>query len=158
MADEPAPGGEAIEPGAAIVNLSFAGTGVFVSAVVATAIVPDTLGVAFIVVSCVLFALGVGTFLWAYAVGVSRSREELVTLPGLFFLVGSAPRTTAFRLRLALVVQIVAATAGASVRPFSDLAFGVLAPLFGLGLMSLWGARYGAFEPRHAAMADRDES
>jgi hypothetical protein len=35
-----------------------------------------------------------------------------------------------------------------AVRPFSSLAFGVLVPVSGLGLMGLWGARYGTFPPR----------
>jgi hypothetical protein len=31
---------------------------------------------------------------------------------------------------------------------YSPLAFGILVPVFGLGLCGLWGARYGTFEPR----------
>ena len=33
--------------------------------------------------------------------------------------------------------------AAASIRPYSEVAFGILAPMFGLGLMGVWGGRYG---------------
>jgi hypothetical protein len=36
----------------------------------------------------------------------------------------------------------------ASVRPFTELAFGILAPMLGMGMLTLWGARYGVFAPR----------
>ena len=35
--------------------------------------------------------------------------------------------------------------AAASIRPFTAVAFGILAPMLGLGLMGLWGARHGRF-------------
>ena len=38
--------------------------------------------------------------------------------------------------------------AAASIRPFTEVAFGILAPMFGLGLMALWGGRHGTFPPR----------
>ena len=39
-------------------------------------------------------------------------------------------------------------SATAAARPFTALAFGVLVPMLGLGLMALWGARYGALPGR----------
>jgi hypothetical protein len=45
-------------------------------------------------------------------------------------------------------VQVVVVVAAASIRPFTEVAFGILAPMYGLGLMALWGARHGAFPPR----------
>ena len=38
--------------------------------------------------------------------------------------------------------------AAASIRPYTEVAFGILAPMFGLGLMGVWGGRYGEFPPR----------
>lgn len=136
--------------GTTLVNLAWAGTGLLVAAGVAGVLAPDTLGIVTAVVACALFAVGCAAFLWAYAVGVSRSRDEQVTLAGLFFGAGSVPREIAFRLRMALVVQVVAAGAAASIRPFTDLAFAVLAPIFGLGMLSLWSARHGTYPPREA--------
>lgn len=134
--------------GAGIVNADFVGTGALVVAAAAGAAAPDSFGGLTAAVSLVLFAVGVVCFLWGYAVGVSRSREERITLGGLFFLSGTASPRLRFRLRMALVVQTVAATAAAVVRPYTAVAFAVLGPMLGLGLMALWGARHGTFFAR----------
>ena len=96
-----------------------------------------------------LFVVGTGALLWAYALGVSRSRTDLITVPGLFFLSGDvAPEATRRPLRVAVAVEVVAVVAAASIRPYTEVAFGILAPMFGLGLMGMWGGRYGVFPPR----------
>ncbi len=135
-------------PGPGIVNASFAGTGVLIVASGVGMLAPDDFGGLTAVVSGVLFIVGVVAFLWGYANGVVRSREEKITLGGLFFLSQTAPAVVRFRLRMALVVQIVLATVAAAVRPYTAVAFAVLAPMFGLGLMALWGARHGRFFSR----------
>lgn len=133
-------------PGIGVVNVTFAGTGALVATSVAAAALPDTFGLVHAIVSCVLFAIGTGALLWAYALGVSRSRDEAVTVPGLFFLSGEvAPPDVRRPFRIALVVEVVAVVAAAAVRPYSEVAFGILAPMFGLGLMAMWGGRHGSF-------------
>ena len=140
---------EGPEPGAGIVNLAFLGTGALVATSVAAAIAPDSFGVVHAALSVVLFAVGTGAMLWAYALGVSRSRTELIGIPGLFFLAGDvAPRATRRALRIATALEVVAVVAAASIRPFTEVAFGILAPMFGLGLMGMWGGRHGVFPPR----------
>lgn len=134
-----------VAAGAGLVNASFAGTGALVVSAVAGVVAVDALGWLTAVVSGLLFAVGVVAFLWGYANGVVRSREERVTLAGLFFLAGTAPRTVRFRLRAAFVAQSVIAAVAAGVRPYTAVAFAVLAPMFGLGLMATWGARHGIF-------------
>ncbi|HEU5081965.1 MAG TPA: hypothetical protein VFU14_01400 [Acidimicrobiales bacterium] len=134
--------------GAGLVQLSFAGTGALLVAGVAGVLAPDGAGPLTAVVSGVLFAVGVVLFLWGYATGVVRSREEQVTLGGLFFLSGSAPRVVRFRLRISFAVQVAVAVAAASIRPYTAVAFAVLAPMLGLGAMAMWGARHGAFHPK----------
>jgi hypothetical protein len=52
-------------------------------------------------------------------------------------------------LRGTTAVQVVAVVAAASIRPYTEVAFGILAPMFGLGLMGLWAGRYGTFPPRN---------
>lgn len=136
--------------GAGLVNLDFAGTGALVVAALAGVLAPDTFGTLTAVVSGVLFAVGVVGFLWGYATGVVRSREEQVGLGGLFFLSGTAPRIIRFRLRLAFAVQVVVAVAAASIRPYTSVAFAVLAPMLGMGIMAVWGARHGTFAPKEA--------
>ena len=134
--------------GAGTVNAAFAGTGALVVVAAAGAAAPDRLGEVTAVVSGMLFVVGVVAFLWGYATGVVRSKDEQVTLGGLFFLAGTAPRVIRFRLRVALAVQVVVAVAAAVARPYTAVAFAVLAPMYGLGLMSMWGARHGVFHPK----------
>jgi hypothetical protein len=138
-----------LEPGGGIVNASFLGTGALVATSVAAAVLPDTFGVVHAGLSVLLFVVGTGALLWAYALGVSRSRTDLMSVPGLFFLAGeAAPAATRRALRVAVAVEVVAVVAAASVRPFTEVAFGILAPMYGLGLMGVWGGRYGTFPPR----------
>jgi hypothetical protein len=138
-------------PGEGLVNLVYSGTGAVVGTSIAAALVPDTFGVVHAVLSGVLFVIGTGALLWAYALGVSRSRTVVVTLPGLFFLGGgAAPPDISRRFRIALAAEVVAVVAAAAVRPYSVVAFGILAPMFGLGLMAVWGGRHGAFPVRSA--------
>ena len=137
------------EAGAALVNAAFLGTGAIVATSAVAAAVPDTFGVVHAGLSVILFVIGTGAMLWAYALGVSRSRTDLVSIPGLFFLAGDvAPPTTRRALRIATAVEIVAVVVAASFRPYTEVAFGILAPMFGLGLMGTWGGRYGEFPER----------
>lgn len=137
------------EPGGGILNMSFAGTGALVGTSLAGAVDPGTFRYVHAVLAGILFLVGTGALLWGYALGVSRSRTLVVTLPGLFFLGGgSAPPDVRRRFRLALAVQVVAVVVAALLRPDTEMAFGVLAPLFGLGLMAMWGGRHGLFSPR----------
>lgn len=147
-ADRSRPDDDDAHEGAGLVQLSFIGTGALLVAAVFGALTPDGAGTFTAWVSGLLFAVGVVLFLWGYAVGVARSREEQITLGGLFFLSGTAPKLVRFRLRLAFAVQVAIAVAAASVRPYTAVAFAVLAPMLGLGAMAIWGARYGTFEAR----------
>ncbi len=150
--DAPAPGvedpWETDPPGAGVVNATFAATGALVVAAAAGAASPDDFGLLTAGVSVALFALGTAGMLWGYATGVVRSRDEAIGLGGLFFLSGTAPRLIRFRLRVAFAVQVVASVAAATLRPYTAVAFAVLAPMAGLGAMAAWGARHGRFRPR----------
>ena len=77
-----------------------------------------------------------------------RSRTDELNVIGIYFLAGAAPREVRVRLLGALVAQSVVVVAAAAVRPFTAVAFGVLAPMLGLGLTGLWGARFGTFPTR----------
>lgn len=146
-AAEPDDDGE-VHEGAGLVQLSFVATAALLVAGVVGVLSPDGAGSFTAWVSGVLFAIGVVLFLWGYAVGVVRSREDQITLGGLFFLSGTAPGVVRFRLRLAFAVQVAVAIVAASVRPYTAVAFAVLAPMLGLGAMAMWGARHGTFHPR----------
>ena len=118
---------------------------------------PDVVGVVLAVVSGLLFTVGVVTFLWAYAVALGRSRTESLSVASVFLLTDDvvAPRVRRI-LRWCLVVQIVVVVAAASFRPFTVVAFGILAPLFGLGVAGLVGARTGRFGPRSGRRSGAD--
>jgi hypothetical protein len=135
-------------PGARLLRTSDVVTVAFSVVAIASALALDRLKILIVVVSLVLFAVGCVTFLWAFAIAVNRSRTDAIGIGGLFFLQDSAPRPVQVRLLGALAVQVVVAVATAAVHPFTSQAFAVLAPMFGLGMAGLWGARYGHFEPR----------
>ena len=136
-------------PGTDLVRVDRAGTALVVATSLAGAAWPDGLGLIHAGASVALFVVGTGAMLWAYGLGVARSRTEQVDIAGLFLLAGEvAPAEVRRALRIALAVQVVAVVAAASARPFTEVAFGILAPMFGLGLMALWAGRHGRFAPR----------
>lgn len=108
------------------------------------------------VVSLSLFAAGVAASLWAYTRALDRSRVQEIGVGNLYLLTGdTAPVGVKRRLSGALVVQIVAGIAGATVgvvglenSELNALAFGVLVPMFGIGMNGAWAARYGSYGPR----------
>ena len=91
-------------------------------------------------------ALPEGGFFLSLATSLGLPDE--LTLPGLFWLSGAAPAEIRRPLLGAFVAEVVIAFATASARPFTGLAFGILVPVYGLGLAGLWGARAGTFPPR----------
>jgi hypothetical protein len=104
-----------------------------------------------VVVSLVLFVVGTGAFLVGYAKAIGRSRYEAIGMGGLFFLAGSAPRRVQVLLLGSSAVEVVVSLVTATVRIYTPVAFGLLTPMFGLGLAGLWGATYGEFSPREPA-------
>lgn len=109
-----------------------------------------------VVVSLVLFAVGIATSLWAYTTALERSRSEEVGVANLYLLTGgTAPKPVKRAMSAALIVQVVAAIVGASIgvsglqeSQLNALAFGVLVPMFGIGMNGAWAARYGSYGPR----------
>jgi hypothetical protein len=136
-------------PGRAIGLVDWAGTAVFVVVAVLATVFDDAVRYVAVGVSMSLFAVGTAAFLWAYAVAVHRSTEDEIGIGGLYFLAApTAPREVRWSLNVALGLQTGLALATAAIRPFTTLAFGVLVPMFGLGLNGLWAARHGRFGPR----------
>ena len=131
-----------------IIRASWAGTAVFTVVAVIATIDPDSLGAPAVVVSLVLFAAGSVAMFWAFLIAVQRSREVAIGIGGLYFGAGSAPKGVQRHLMASLAVQVVVAVVTASIRVFTSLAFGILVPVWGLGLAGLWCARHGEFAPR----------
>lgn len=145
------------------IRASIIGTIVFVLIGIQATIDPGRPQV-FVVVSLVEFAVGTLVFLYAFWRAIGRSRTEAIGIGGLFFAAGSAPRRMQALLVGSFVVQTIAAVVFASVRLYTSLAFGILAPMWTLGLTGLWVALHGTFpdrepEPTRAAQrADAHEA
>lgn len=127
--------------------LSWAGTAVFTATAILSTFVEATRAVG-VVVALVLFGLGCVAFLAAFARAVDRSRTEEIGIGGLYFLAGSAPGAVRWHLLGSTAVQTTVAFTTASLRPFTGVAFGILVPMYGLGLAGLWASRHGDFPPR----------
>ncbi len=139
-----------------IIAADAAGTALFaVTAVLATIVFDRPTRWVAAIAALALFAVGVFVFLWGYWTSVQRSRTEELSVAELYFLVGPpTPKPVKLRLNGLLLVQVAVAVSTALIRsstdgePGSSLAFGILTPMFGLGLNGLWAARHGAFGPR----------
>ena len=123
-----------------------------IAAVLATA-AQGVVATSVAVFDLVLFALGCLAFVRTLLVAAARSRTEELSVAGIWFLAG-APAPIRRRLLGCLAVQVVVALVTASIRPYTALAFGVLVPMFGLGLSGLWAVRSGTFPPRAAGRTD----
>ena len=123
--------------------------GVAVQSVAAAAAVAGRAGRGPHVVVCTLLLLGgVVAAGVAFLRAIGRSRTELVDVAGLFLLLDSAPRRTRAKLWGAVAASSAVGVAAAAARPYTSLAFGVLAPLWAYGLAVLWNAVHGAFPDR----------
>ncbi len=105
----------------------------------------DPVQIVSLAVSGLLFLGGTAAWAIGFLRAVGRSRDETIDLAGLFYLTGSAPdpvRKAFLRLWFA---QIAIATASVAVcRP----PFTVMAPVWGIGLITWWAARHATFSPR----------
>jgi hypothetical protein len=131
-----------------VLRVSRWATIVFVVTAVAAAAHPDVLDRVSMTVAIALSVAGCVAFARALLLMADRSRQEELSVAGVFFLTGSAPVPVRRALLGDLAVQVVVALATATARPYSPLAFGVLVPVFGLGMCGLWGATAGRFPPR----------
>ena len=98
-----------------------------------------------LVVAGVLFVGGCGAFAVGFVRAAGRSRTEAVDLAGLFYLTGSAP-DAARRWFLGLwFAQIAVAVAAIAV---SRPPFAVMAPVWGIGIITWWASLHASFSPR----------
>ena len=130
-----------------LVRASWSGTAAFV-VTAAVAVGVDGARPVAVAVAVVLFVIGTVACLVALARAAGRSRTETLSVPGIFFLQGSAPTDVRRHLLASLAVEVVTAFTAAGLRPYTSLAFGILAPMYGLGMAGLWGATRGAYAPR----------
>lgn len=130
--------------GRRIVVTSWVGVALFAVTAVPAAAGVSGFEVAALVADVVLFLAGIVVFLWAFAVALARNAQgDDIVVSSLFLIQGPVPRAVRRQLFAALAVSAVIAGATGT----TD-AFGILVPMFPLGLIGLWGARHGAFPPR----------
>ncbi len=151
-------GDQATPPGERVVRIDVVGTAVFLLTLAIAVPLKAEHFAQFLIggVSMLLFAVGVASSLWAYTRALDRSRLEEVGVANLFMLTGdTAPPSVQRTMSVALVVQVVAAIGGAWIGVvgldegrLNALAFGVLVPMFGIGMNGLWAARHGSFGRR----------
>lgn len=122
------------------------GTGALVLATAASAVTDaDSVVIVNLVVAGVLFLGGCLGFGIGFLRAVGRSRTETVDLAGLFYLTGSAP-PEARRAFLGLWFAQIAIAAAAI--PLTDPPFAVMAPVWGIGIITWWASAHATFPPR----------
>jgi hypothetical protein len=132
-------------PGRPIVIAGWIANAVFALTAIPAAITgEDPMVAVAIAVALALFFVAIGTFVYAFSVGVARTtRGDNVAVANLFFLEGSAPRRVRRDFLALFLVCLAVAIGTAAWEPF-----GVLVPMLPIGLAGVWGARYGTFRPR----------
>lgn len=112
---------------------------------VAAATDGDGAALANLVVSGVLFLGGCGAFAVGFVLAATRSRHEIIDLAGLFYLTASAPAPVRRAMLGCWFAQIgIVIVTVTSIDP----PFGVMAPVWGVGLITVWTARHGTFPAR----------
>lgn len=128
-------------PGQRIIEASWAGTLVFAATALPSAAGAD-IGYVAVIVSLVLFAASIPLSLYALAAGALRTarEEDRITVASLFFMKRSAPPKVRRLLLGSLYACVAVVVVSAAAEPF-----GVLVPVYQMGLCGLWAAKHGTF-------------
>ena len=135
--------------GPGIVRADMVGTAAFVLVTMITSLVENGItDLANLVISSMLFLGGCVAFGIGFVRAANRSRTEVVDLAGLFYLTGSAPKPVRRLLMGLWFAQIgIAIVSVFTVSP----PFGVMAPVWGIGILTLWSSRHATFPKRPPA-------
>ncbi len=132
-----------------LVKFSIRSSMAFAAATVVTYVADGSLNVVYAIGCTITFVVGVALFALGMWNGIQRSRVDDVTLTGLVAIDAShVPKATRNALWLAVLIQVVVSILFASLRPFTQQAFGLLVPVLGLGIATLWGSRFASFHAR----------
>ena len=130
--------------GRQVITASWAGNALFAVTAAPAAAGVDAFDIPAIAVALLLFLAGIVVWVASYVRAVVRNvNGEAVTVPRMFLWQGNVPRAVTWQLYGSLAVCILIVAGTASAEPF-----GTLVPMYPLGLVGLWGARYGTFPPR----------
>ncbi|MFZ4586098.1 MAG: hypothetical protein ACOYNI_12820 [Acidimicrobiia bacterium] len=130
--------------GRAIVISSWVGTALLSGTAVPPVLGLEAMGPVALVVALGMFFVSLALWAYAFAVALARSAAgENVAVANLFCFDATVPRQVRAHLFGSVLVCTVVALAVAARDPFT-----VLAPMWPLGWVGCWGARYGTFPPR----------
>ena len=135
-------------PGKSLLRLAWQST--LLLAVVAAfgLMAPESSRLFVVTASLTMFVLGLFLFVFGLMYGLRRSRVETVTVTGLFLLQNSAPRSIQRQFAWSTIAQLVVAFTAAALKPYTDIAFVILAPMLPVGSAALWSAQHGFFPER----------
>lgn len=133
--------------GAAIIRADQIGTAALVAGVAVGASSNQAAEVALLVIAAVLFLGGCVAFGVGFVRSAGRSRFEIVDLAGTFYLTGSAPDRVRKQLLGLWFAQIAIAAVAI---PLTDPPFAVMAPVWGIGIITWWASAHATFPPRQA--------
>lgn len=134
--------------GRALIRVDIVATALFMLTSAAAVLSDSPLRIVAVVVALAMFVGGSLAYLVGYGRAVQRSRTVEISMAGLVLLKDSAPTRVRRLLGGATALQVATAIVAASVRPFTTLAFGILAPMLGVGIQAWWAAAYGTFPAR----------
>lgn len=137
-------------PGRAIITASWVSNAVFLAG--SLPLMADLAGGEAIAaaVCLTLFTISLGIWVWAFAVAASRSRQgDDIAVGSLFLVEGQVARPARNALAWSFVASLVITAIAASANPFA-----VLVPMLSVGLVGLWGARFGEFPRRRDVEAE----
>ena len=93
-----------------------------------------------------LFFVSLVIWCWALAAAIARTaRGDDVQVTTLFLMEGKVPGAARWSLYGAFAVCLAITVGTAAANPF-----GVLVPMYPLGLIGLWGAKHGVYPPRRS--------
>jgi hypothetical protein len=132
--------------GRAIIVSAWIGNLVFAVTAIPVAFGVDAFDEAAVIVALVLFFVSLVIWCWALLAAIARTaRGDDVTVTTLFLIEGVVPAVARWSLYGALAICLAITVGTAAANPF-----GVLVPMYPLGLIGLWGARHGVYPPRRA--------
>lgn len=127
-----------------IVRGAWVGNVVFAVTAIPAALGVDAFDDPAVVVALGLFFVSLVVWCWALGAAVARTTHgDDVQVTTLFLMEGPAPKRVRWSLYGALLVCVAITVGTAAANPF-----GVLVPMYSLGLTGLWGARHGVYPPR----------
>jgi hypothetical protein len=133
--------------GRRIVAASWLGNVLFAVTAIPVALGVDALDDPAVIVALALFFASLVVWCWALGLAALRTtRGDDVQVMSLFLLEGRAPSRVRWLLYGSFGVCLAITVGTAAANPF-----GVLVPMYPLGLVGLWGARHGVYPPRKTA-------